>query len=454
MVQEREAPHKKCPLLCSFAGVTKLVSIVGRPNVGKSTLFNRLTESREAITDATAGTTRDRHYGTVVWNGRVFTVIDTGGYVSGSEDVFETQINRQVREAVRQSAVVLFLVDAGEGLNPLDIAVAEMLRLEGKPVIVVANKADNYERLQGVAEFYALGFDTLYPIAAISGSGTGELLDRLVDMLGEPEPEEQPVRPRFTVVGRPNVGKSSIINCLLGEERHIVTPVAGTTRDSTDSHYRGFGMDFTLVDTAGLRKKGREMDDIEFYSVLRTIRSIERSDVCLLVVDALEGFGQQDLNILHLVEKNHKGIVILVNKWDLVNKDTHTTEIFRQNILGRTAPFTDIPVIFTSALRRQRILKAFEEAIAVYHRRQQKFKTSDLNEKLLPVIEENPPPATKGKYIRIKYVTQLPTPYPSFAFFCNLPQYIKEPYRRFLENKLRELFDLKGVPVEIYFREK
>ncbi|MCS6978876.1 MAG: ribosome biogenesis GTPase Der [Flavobacteriales bacterium] len=433
---------------------SRLVSIVGRPNVGKSTLFNRLTESRSAITDASAGTTRDRHYGSVLWNGRSFTVIDTGGYVSGSEDVFESQINRQVREAVKQSAVVLFVVDAAAGLNPLDEAVADMLRTEGRPVIVVANKADDYRTLQSSAEFYALGFDKIFSVAAISGSGTGDLLDYLVDLLGAEEAEPPTEFPRITVVGRPNVGKSSIVNALLGEEKHIVTPVAGTTRDSIDSHFRGFGMDFILVDTAGLRKKGRAMEDIEFYSVLRTIQSIERSDVCLLVTDAREEFGQQELNILRLLEKNHKGVVILVNKWDLVEKDTRTTDLYRRQILGRTAPFTDIPVVFTSAVRRQRLLKAFEEALAVYNRRQQKFKTSELNATLLPIIEENPPPAIKGKYIRIKYITQLATPYPSFAFFCNLPQYVREPYKRFLENKMRELFDFHGVPIELFFRAK
>ncbi|MCS6982296.1 MAG: ribosome biogenesis GTPase Der [Flavobacteriales bacterium] len=431
-----------------------LVSIIGRPNVGKSTLFNRLTESREAITDSRAGTTRDRHYGTVFWNGRYFTVVDTGGYVSGSEDVFETQINRQVLEAVKQSDVVLFLVDAAEGLHPLDQSVAEMLRASGKPVIVVANKADNYDLIQASGEFFALGFEPVFPIAAINGSGTGELLDYLVNLLKPLESPPDQDLPRFAVVGRPNVGKSSLVNTLLGEERHIVTPVAGTTRDSVDSLFKGFGMAFYLVDTAGLRKKGKDLEDLEFYSVLRTLRAMEKCDVCLLVCDAQEGFGQQELHILSLAEKLYKGIVILVNKWDLITKEKHTTENFRRSILEKTAPFTDVPIVFTSTVKRQRVLKAFKEAVAVYHRRTQKFKTSELNEKLLPIIEENPPPSIKGKYIHIKYITQLPTAYPSFAFFCNLPQYIREPYKRFLENKMRQIFDLKGCPIAIYFRAK
>jgi len=431
-----------------------LVAIVGRPNVGKSTLFNRLTESQEAITNEKAGTTRDRHYGQVFWNGRYFTVIDTGGYLSSSEDIFEKQINRQVLEAVDQSALILFIVGADAGLTPLDESVAKLLRGSGKPVLLIVNKVDNYARLQDVAEFYALGFKEVFPISAISGSGTGDLLDRILAFLPDSENKVKENLPRITVVGKPNVGKSSIINTLIGEEKHIVTPIAGTTRDSIDTHFRGFGMDFVLVDTAGLRKKSRAMEDIEFYSVLRTIRSIEKSDVCMLVVDAMEDFGQQDLNILHLAEKHHKGIVILVNKWDLIQKDSHSTERFRISIFNRTAPFTDFPVIFTSALRRQRIIKAFEEALHVYSRRQKRIQTSKLNEVMLPIIEENPPPAIKGKYIRIKYITQLPAEHPAFAFFCNLPQYIKEPYKRFLENQLRQHFSFTGCPISLYFRAK
>ncbi len=431
-----------------------IVAIVGRPNVGKSTLFNRLVGARAAIVDEQAGVTRDRIYGKSEWNGREFSVIDTGGYVHGSDDIFEAQIRRQAEIAIAEADLIFFVVDVITGITDLDLAVAQLLRQSQKPTLLVVNKVDNHLRVADAYEFYKLGLGDPYQVSAINGSGTGEILDALVKMLPEREEANQEGLPKFTIVGRPNVGKSSIVNALVGEERNIVTPIAGTTRDSIDTHFNQFGLDFLLVDTAGLRKRGKVDEDLEYYSVIRAIRAIEESDVCLLVIDATRGFEGQDQTILDTIVKNKKGVVIVVNKWDLVEKDTHTTELFAQQIRDTIAPFNDIPIFFTSAVTKQRILKMLEGAMHVYKNRTKRIPTSQLNEKLLTVIEQTPPPAYKGKYIKIKYVTQLPTPSPSFAFFANLPQYIRAPYKRFLENKLREFFDFEGVPVQVFIRQK
>jgi GTP-binding protein len=435
--------------------MSNLIAIVGRPNVGKSTLFNRLTESRDAITDDTPGTTRDRHYGKSEWGGREFTVIDTGGYISGSEDVFESEINKQVKMAVEECDLVIFVTDTRTGITDLDESVAGLLRKKRKPILIAVNKVDNSSMIPQTAEFYSLGVGEVFPVSAISGSGTGELLDEIIKHL-KPETEtDEPDIPRFAVVGRPNVGKSSLVNALLGTEKHIVTPVAGTTRDTIHTRYNRFGFDFFLVDTAGLRKKSKVSEDIEFYSVMRTIRAIEACDVALLMLDATQGLEAQDLNILHLIEKNHKGLVVLVNKWDLVEKDHKLTEAYKKSILERTAPFTDFPVIFTSALTKQRVLKALEEAVTVYQNRKRRIGTSELNDFLQETIANYPPPAVKGKLIHIKYATQLPNQAcPTFVFFCNSPQYVKDPYRRYLENKLREKFDFSGSPLRIFMRQK
>jgi len=431
-----------------------IVAIVGRPNVGKSTLFNRLVGARAAIVDEQAGVTRDRIYGKSEWNGREFSVIDTGGYVHGSDDIFEAQIRRQAEIAIAEADLIFFVVDVITGITDLDLAVAQLLRQSKKPTLLVVNKVDNHLRVADAYEFYKLGLGDPYQVSAINGSGTGEILDALVKMLPEREEANQEGLPKFTIVGRPNVGKSSIVNALVGEERNIVTPIAGTTRDSIDTHFNQFGLDFLLVDTAGLRKRGKVDEDLEYYSVIRAIRAIEESDVCLLVIDATRGFEGQDQTILDTIVKNKKGVVIVVNKWDLVEKDTHTTELFAQQIRDTIAPFNDVPIFFTSAVTKQRILKMLEGAMHVYQNRTKRIPTSQLNEKLLTVIEQTPPPAYKGKYIKIKYVTQLPTPSPSFAFFANLPQYIRAPYKRFLENKLREFFDFEGVPVQVFIRQK
>lgn len=434
--------------------MSNIVALVGRPNVGKSTLFNRLTQSRTAIVDATAGVTRDRHYGKCDWNGLEFSVIDTGGYVFGSEDSFEEEIRKQVELAVDEASVILFLVDIVEGVTPLDEDVAGMLRRSGKSVLVVANKADNHGRLDGIADFYTLGLCEIFGISSINGSGTGELLDEVVASLENIPMEEVDDLPKFAIIGRPNVGKSSLINALIGEERTIVTPIAGTTRDTIYTRYKSFGFDFFLVDTAGLRKKGKVHENIEFYSVMRSIRAIESADVCLLLIDAKDGLEAQDVNIFSLATRNNKGVVILVNKWDLIEKDHKTVELFKERILQKIAPFTDVPIIFTSVLNKQRILKALETAVEVQQNRIQKIPTSRLNDLLLPIIESNPPPAVKDKYIRIKYVTQLPTYFPSFAFFCNLPQYVRESYARYLENQIRKNWNFTGVPIRIFFRKK
>ena len=435
--------------------MSNIVAIVGRPNVGKSTLFNRLIEERKAIVDQTSGVTRDRQYGHSDWNGKHFSVIDTGGYVMGGDDEFEVEIRKQVQLAIDEADTILFLVDAHEGLTPMDEDVAEMLRRCKKKVLLVVNKVDNAKQMENLADFYALGLGELYPIAGITGSGTGDLLDEVVKDFDEGNEDPTSDLPRICVVGRPNVGKSSFINTITGTERNIVTPIAGTTRDSIYSHYNMFGFDFNFVDTAGLRKKGKVSEDLEFYSVMRSIRAIENSDVCILMLDASQGIEAQDLNIFGLIQRNHKGVVVVVNKWDLVEKDNHTHKEYEDLIRERIAPFTDVPIIFTSVINKQRIYRVLETAKQVYEARSRKITTSELNERLLPIVkEQNPPPAVKGKYIKVKYITQLPTPFPQFVFFCNLPQYVRDPYKRFLENRMREMWDFHGVPMTIYFRAK
>jgi GTP-binding protein len=433
----------------------RIVAIVGRPNVGKSTLFNRLTESREAIVDEVSGVTRDRNYGVSHWNGIDFSVIDTGGYVQNSDDIFEEEINKQVLLAIEESDLILFMVDVTCGIHDLDQSVASLLRRKNeKKVMVVVNKVDNGERLMDATEFYNLGLGDYFPLSSMNGSGTGELLDAVVKNLPEELPEAIPELPRIAIVGRPNVGKSSLINSLLGEERNIVTPLAGTTRDSIYTRYNKFQHDFLLVDTAGLRKKGKVSEDIEFYSVMRAVRTIESSDICLLLIDATRGLEAQDMNIISLILKNNKGMIVLVNKWDLIEKENNITTKFEQQIREKTAPFTDYPILFISAINKQRIHKVLELVEIVNNNRNRKISTSELNEVMLQVVKNNPPPALKGKYVKIKYVTQLPIYTPAFAFFCNLPQYVKEPYKRYLENRMREKFEFTGVPVRIFFRKK
>lgn len=434
--------------------MSRIVAIVGRPNVGKSTLFNRLTDSREAIVDEVSGVTRDRNYGISTWNGITFSVIDTGGYVKNSEDIFEEEINKQVHLAVDEADIILFMVDVTSGIHELDTSVADLLRKSGKKVILTVNKVDNSERLYDATEFYKLGLGDYFSLSSISGSGTGDLLDHIVANLPEQPAGIIPDIPRIAIVGRPNVGKSSLVNSLLGEERNIVTPLAGTTRDSIYTRYNKFNHDFMLVDTAGLRKKGKVSEDIEFYSVMRAIRTIENSDICLLLIDATRGIESQDLNIISLILKNNKGMIILVNKWDLVSKETNTALFVEKEIRSKSAPFTDYPILFISATNKQRIHKILETVDTVNENRNRKITTSELNQTLLEITRENPPPAIKGKFIKIKYVTQLPVYTPSFAFFCNFPQYIKEPYKRYIENRMREKYDFSGVPVRIFFRKK
>jgi len=431
-----------------------IVAIVGRPNVGKSTLFNRLTGTRQAIVDEMAGVTRDRLYGKAFWNGVDFSVIDTGGYATNSDDIFEEEIRKQVLIAIEEADIVVFVVDVVTGITDYDEGVADILRKSQKPVLLVVNKVDNNERIPEASYFYSLGLEDLYPISSINGAGTGDFLDKLVSMFPKDEDEEYLDLPRFTIVGRPNAGKSSIVNAFIGEDRNIVTPISGTTRDSIYTRYNKFGHDFYLVDTAGLRKKTKVSEDLEFYSVMRAIRAIENSDVCMLMIDATRGFEGQDQKIFSLIQRNKKGIVVLVNKWDLVEKDTHTTKKFEAQLRESMAPFTDFPIVFTSATTKQRIHKAIEGALQVHENRNTKITTSKLNETLLPLIEKYPPPSTKGKFIKIKYITQLPTHSPTFAFFCNLPQYIKDPYKRFLENKIRENWNFNGVQVNIILRKK
>ena len=434
-----------------------LVAIVGRPNVGKSTLFNRLTQTRQAIVTETAGTTRDRQYGKVIWNGQEFSLVDTGGWVVNSDDVMEDEINKQVNIAITEADLILFVVDVMNGLTDLDTSVAQLLRQSGKPVIVVSNKADNFDLGHQSAEFYALGLGDPQNVSSINGSGTGDLLDEILSKFTkENEEEELDDIPKFAVVGRPNAGKSSIVNALMGEERNIVTDIAGTTRDSIYTKYNKFGMDFYLIDTAGIRKKGKVSEDLEYFSVIRSIRVIENADVCILMVDATRGIECQDLNIFSVIQKNRKGLVVFVNKWDLVeDKDTVVMKTFENAIRQRFAPFTDFPIIFGSALTKQRILKVMDVAKEVYANKKRRVTTSKLNEVLLPIIDKTPPPSNKGKYIKIKYITQLvDTQVPSFVFFCNLPQWVKEPYKRFIENRMREIWDFSGTQINVFFREK
>ncbi|WKZ66234.1 MAG: ribosome biogenesis GTPase Der [Flavobacteriales bacterium] len=431
-----------------------IVAIVGRPNVGKSTLFNRLIERREAITDPTAGTTRDRHYGKSEWNGIVFSVIDTGGYISGTDDLFESEIRKQVRLAIEESDTILFMVDVNGGITGADEAIAEMLRKAKKPVILAANKVDTHDRQYLAADFYALGLGEVHAIAAASGAGTGDLLDELLKTFKKPSEEADPDIPKLAIVGRPNVGKSSLVNALLGREQSIVTPVAGTTRDPINTRWSVFGHDLILLDTAGIRRKAKVDEDIEFYSVMRSIRAIEESDVCLLMLDAREAMQQQDLHILSIIQKNGKGLVVVVNKWDLVEKETNTMRDFEAEVKRRMEPFTDVPVVFTSVLEKQRLLKVMEVAMQVYEDRKRRIPTRKLNDALLPEIERQPPPMYKAKEVSIKFVQQLPVHVPTFVFYCNLPQYIKPSYERFLENRLREHWRFTGVPIRLFFRKK
>ena len=433
-----------------------IVAIVGRPNVGKSTLFNRLVQRREAIVDSVSGVTRDRHYGKSDWNGKEFSVIDTGGYIVGSDDIFEGEIRKQVQLAIEESDIIVFVVDVEDGITPMDSEVAKILRKVKKPIFLAVNKVDNAMRVSDAVEFYNLGLGDYHTISSINGSGTGDILDAIVAKI--PEAEEVDIEkeelPRFAVVGRPNAGKSSFINALIGEDRNIVTNIAGTTRDSIDTKYNRFGFDFNLVDTAGIRKKSKVKEDLEFYSVMRAVRTIEYSDVVILMVDATRGFESQDQNIFWLADKNRKGVIILINKWDLVEKETNTMRDFEAQVRRQIAPFTDVPIIFTSVLTKQRLLKAIETAVEVFENRKRRIPTSKLNETMLEIVQQNSPPATKGKYVKIKYCMQLPTPTPQFAFFSNLPQYVKEPYKRYVENQLREHYNFSGVPITIYFRQK
>ena len=433
-----------------------LVAIVGRPNVGKSTLFNRLVGMRQAIVDETAGVTRDRHYGKTEWCGREFSVVDTGGYTSNSDDIFEEEIRKQVVLAVEEADLVLFMVEGATGITDYDNEIADMLRRSGKPVVLAVNKVDSGEKIYDTFQFYALGLGEVWSISAANGGGTGDLLDAVVKQLPEDDgtADEHPELPHITVVGRPNVGKSSLTNALLGKERNIVTPIAGTTRDSIAEHYNRFGHEFMLVDTAGMRKRSKVHEDLEFYSVMRSIRAIEHSDVCILMIDATLGMEAQDMSIFNLIQKNRKGCVLVVNKWDLVEKDSNTMKEYTAALKSRIAPNDDIPIIFTSVLNKQRILNVLEAAQKVYDNYSKKIPTSKLNEGMLPEIENYPPPAWKGKYVKIKFITQLPTRFPSFAFFCNLPQYVRDPYKRFLENRLRENFDFEGCPVQVFLRQK
>ncbi|MEM7087575.1 MAG: ribosome biogenesis GTPase Der [Bacteroidota bacterium] len=432
-----------------------IVAIVGRPNVGKSTLFNRMIQRREAIVDSVSGVTRDRHYGKSDWNGKEFSLIDTGGYVVGSDDIFEAEIDKQVELAIDEADAIIFMVDVETGVTGMDEEVAQLLRKSKKPFFLAVNKVDSANRQNDAVEFYSLGVEKYYTLSSINGSGTGDLLDDIIAILPEEEERVDEELPRFAVVGRPNAGKSSFINSLIGEDRFVVTDIAGTTRDSIDTKYNRFGFEFNLVDTAGIRKKSKVKEDLEFYSVMRSVRAIEHCDVVIVVFDATRGFDGQVQNIFWLAERNNKGVVILANKWDLVEeKDNHSTKEFENYIRKQCEPFTDIPIVFISALTKQRIYKAIETAVDVHKRRSNKIKTSVLNDTMLPVIEAYPPPAYKGKYVKIKFCTQLPTPHPCFAFFCNLPQYVREPYKRFIENKLREKFEYTGVPVTIYFRKK
>jgi GTP-binding protein len=436
--------------------MSNILAIVGRPNVGKSTLFNRLTESRDAIVKEVSGVTRDRIYGKGEWNGYQFSVIDTGGYATVKEDIFEGEIRKQVELAIQEATIIVFMVDVMTGIVEMDEVVAQLLRKSKKPVMIVANKVDNTDRVGMSSEFYSFGLGEVYDMSATNGSGTGELLDDAVKYFDKNDESirEEDYLPRFAIVGRPNVGKSSMVNAFTGQERNIVTDISGTTRDSIHTRYKAFGFDFLMIDTAGIRKKAKVTEDIEYYSVLRSVRTIENADVCLFLIDASEGLQKQDLSIYYMIEKNSKGVVVLVNKWDLVEKDHNTMLEYEKNLREQLAPFNDVPIIFTSTITKQRIHKALETAMRVHENRTRKIQTSKLNEIMLDIINATPPPAIKGKYIKIKYVQQLPTHSPAFAIFCNLPQYVPESYKRFLENRLREQFDFEGVPVKIFFRKK
>ncbi len=437
-----------------FETMRNIVAIVGRPNVGKSTLFNRLTQTRTAIVDEVSGVTRDRNYGVGDWNGKEFSVIDTGGYLLDDDDHFNKEIRKQVQLAIDEADIILFLVDGMMGLTSMDEDVADLLRRTSKPVFLVVNKIDTSDKEYAMAEFYSLGFERVYPLSAVNGAGTGDLLDEVVKDMQEEQDVVLEGLPRVTIIGRPNVGKSSIINAFIGEDRHIVTPIAGTTRDTIFTRYNRFGFDFYLVDTAGVRRKQKVKEDIEFYSVMRSIRAIENSDVCVLMLDASAGLESQDLNLFGLCRRNNKGVVVVVNKWDLIEKGNNTLKEFEAGILSRLAPDNDIPVVFTSVINKQRIYRVMERVKEVFDNRSRRIPTSELNGQLLPILKQTPPPIHKGKIVKIKYLTQLPTPYPAFVFFCNLPQYVKEPYKRFVENQLRSLWDFTGVPVKVYFREK
>jgi len=434
--------------------VSNIIAIVGRPNVGKSTFFNRMINRREAIVDPTSGVTRDRHYSKCDWNGKAFTLIDTGGYIENSDDVFQKEIDKQVNIAIDEADAIIFMVDVNDGLTGMDLNISKLIRKSKKSIFLVVNKVDNSSKLKITGEFYELGFDPIYPLSSINGSGTGELLDDIVLSLKEDKSENETQIPKFAVVGRPNAGKSSYINCLIGEERNIVTEKAGTTRDSIYSRYNLFGFDFNLVDTAGIRRKSKVKENVEFYSVIRSIRAIEYSDVCLLIVDATRGFDGQVQNIFWLAHRNHKALLILINKWDLIDKQKIATKDFEKTIKEQIKPFEDVPIIFISSLNKQRVFKSIEKAVEVYNNRKKRISTKELNNYLLPIIEKFPPPSSKGKYIKIKFCNQLPTFHPQFVFFCNLPQYLKDPYKRFLENKLREKYDFSGSPIQIFFRKK
>lgn len=433
---------------------SNIIAITGRPNVGKSTFFNRLVEERKAIMDNQSGVTRDRHYGQGEWVGKKFTVIDTGGYVHGSDDVFEEAIREQVEIAIEEASVILFMVDAQTGVTGLDEEFANVLRRSKKPIYVLVNKVDMPNKVDYIGEFYSLGLGEVYPLSSQNGLGTGEILDQIVKHLEDEEGDEKPALPRFTIVGRPNVGKSSLLNMMVGEQRSIVTDIAGTTRDAIDAHYTAFGHDFIITDTAGIRKKAKVKDNIEFYSTLRSIKALEDADVCITVIDAAQGLEAQDANIINLAIRYGKGVVIMVNKWDLIEKDSKTAKQFEDSIREKLAPNDFLPIIFTSVINKQRIFQTIEKAVQVYENKYKKISTSKLNDVMLKIIEDFPPPAIKGKYIKIKYITQFPAKTPTFAFFCNLPQYIKESYQRFLENKLRENFDFEGVPIRLFFRQK
>jgi len=435
--------------------MSNIIAIVGRPNVGKSTLFNRLTESNQAIVKEVSGVTRDRHYGRGEWNGVPFSVIDTGGYVHGSDDIFEEEIRKQVKLAIDEANVIIFMVDVTTGIVDLDETVAQMLRKCKKKVFIVANKVDNTQRYGLSSEFWSFGLGDVYDVSATNGGGTGELLDDIANAFDKNVVlEDESNIPKIAIVGKPNVGKSSFVNAITGEDRNIVTDISGTTRDAINTRYKAFGFDFILVDTAGIRKRAKVTEDIEFYSTLRSVRTIENSDVSVLMIDATEGLQKQDLNIYYMIEKNHKGVVVLVNKWDLVEKDTMTMKLYEDKLREQLAPYNDVPIIFTSTVTKQRVHKALETAMEVYKNRITRIPTSELNDLLLPIIEATPPPSVKGKYVNIKFVTQLPTHAPAFAFFCNLPQYIPDSYKRFLENKIRENYNFMGIPIRIFFRKK